>query len=799
MKFIKKSIPTPYTRILSGISKATRVLLCLSLILSIGGCTGNTKSAASSSDLQADPSQKDISESDYFSVKDLDLYEEQDGETEFVIAVVPSTDRVGIFIQVSSLTRTPEVSTDYAKTGSDEDEYYDPGYSFQNILMIYDLSGNLLTQTVLESVEDLEGQVMCAAPEEDGKFSCIIWNFDPEEYTGTFSLLTYDTEGCLSGEPRQLTGLDESFYPTSMVIDSSGNICTSASGIIYVFNHDGSLKCSILNPNSGGELFLLDGKVYTQTYISEDMTGGSSSGLCPVDIVSESLGEPVKIDGAYDKSFYFCNGKLYTDNSYGLYLLDLNTMNKTEVLLWKNTDILTAGRMNQFYMLSGDAILCLSTNYSTEITTASLLSREAKNPNNGKQILQVAGISVAGDNILQEAVIAFNRQNENYRIEIKDYDMEFDFSGYPDTAEGFNQAYRKMNSQIYMEILSGTGPDMLYESGTISLSAYKARGLLVDLNTLISEDSSFCREDYIECVLDLSETDGHLYTMPVGFCISGLLGRTSVVGDRSSWTVDEFKEMAGSLSDGTRPIYSSHSGLLWQVLTYSMDSFVDRAAGTVHFDTEEFYQLLDYASTFGVDDDLEYELTDVPEACLKKGEIALLEAVVRGPADYTAHQNYLGEAISIAGYPSTEQNGPVCCASSILAVTTESSNKDGCWEFVKMFLSEDIQQMIAGEVYDTTIPVLKTQFEKQIERAVNPNLVEYPYDALYGEETKPMTDDQVKKYRSLVDGLNTYASSDDEILSIILEEVPAYFAGQKSPEEVAMLIQDKVQILVDEQ
>ena len=50
----------------------------------------------------------------------------------------------------------------------------------------------------------------------------------------------------------------------------------------------------------------------------------------------------------------------------------------------------------------------------------------------------------------------------------------------------------------------------------------------------------------------------------------------------------------------------------------------------------------------------------------------------------------------------------------------------------------------------------------------------------------------------MVDGLDTLSISDNEIYGIVQEEAAAYFADQKSAENVAAIIQNRVQTIMDE-
>lgn len=91
---------------------------------------------------------------------------------------------------------------------------------------------------------------------------------------------------------------------------------------------------------------------------------------------------------------------------------------------------------------------------------------------------------------------------------------------------------------------------------------------------------------------------------------------------------------------------------------------------------------------------------------------------------------------------------------------------------------------------------LKTQLEAQIEKAMYPSSPEY---LMISEiEIEPMTAEQAEAYRDFINGLNTLAYQDREIISIILEEVSAYFYDQKSAEDVVALMENRVQTLIDE-
>ena len=809
--------------------KTTALSLCLALVFSIAGCaTGSNKSSVStdadgsvitdtdtagiegnsseaaenngspdensqSGDVGTDSTDAADVESDYFSVKELALYEGEEGDIISVKSVTPTGDNIAVLVQI-----TPASSQETLTGGKNETPPGETGVT--SIFLIYDSTGSQISQIDIGAKMDVQSTVLCSTVNESGNLVCVAQTGDPDSGTVERWLYTFDGDGNIAADPVKLEDMTSSFYPQGMVIDLSGNIYVSSYGRILGFNSQGETLCDISDNALNGKLFLVGDMIYADGYnygVSENI---GSYTLYAVDAAAGSLGDPITGFVQYENAVFSCRGELYTSNSSGLYTLDPATAEKSAVLLFKNTDLLTGNYTNEFYALSEDTIFCLSMILGSEQTPSlSLLSREAENPNKNKQIITLACISAASETELQKAVITFNRQSTEYRIEINDYAADFDYSTI-ENENDMNAAYDKMNDQINLEILSGSGPDILYGNYWMPLSNYESKGLLVDLNTLIEKDSSFNKADYIESVVNICETDGHLYKMPAGFYVMGLMGRKSVIGDRSGWTVDEFKTMADNLPDGIPPFsgYSTQSRLLSEALNYSMGSFVNETTGEVSFVRDEFYQLLDYAKTCGTKDGTELGLDTSPEDLLRVGQLALMDCQIYAPSFYSDFQNFVGEPISIVGYPSADKSSPVCYMNNILAISSESSQIDACWEFIKVCLSEDVQTEIAYR-YNTNgvIPVLKTEFDAQLKEAMNPEMAGTLYD-WFGNPVQAMTEVQAQEYRDLIDSLDTPASSDNEILGIILEEVPAYFNDQKSAEEVASLIQDRVQTLVYE-
>ena len=111
-------------------------------------------------------------------------------------------------------------------------------------------------------------------------------------------------------------------------------------------------------------------------------------------------------------------------------------------------------------------------------------------------------------------------------------------------------------------------------------------------------------------------------------------------------------------------------------------------------------------------------------------------------------------------------------------------------------------------------PILKSALEKQLEKEMTP---EYTKDengnekevskmtwggAMGGEsystEVYAATKEQVDRVREMINTAQNGARMDKDILNIILEEAAGYFSGQKGPDDVASVVQNRVQLYLNE-
>ena len=106
------------------------------------------------------------------------------------------------------------------------------------------------------------------------------------------------------------------------------------------------------------------------------------------------------------------------------------------------------------------------------------------------------------------------------------------------------------------------------------------------------------------------------------------------------------------------------------------------------------------------------------------------------------------------------------------------------------------------------IPVTVSAFEKHMADAMEKSYYMEDGEKVYYDDTtwigeteyplEPLTQAQVDDFKDMVNNAVYAGSFDNEIYTIITEEAEAFFAGDKTAEEVASLIQNRAKIYLGE-
>ena len=418
----------------------------------------------------------------------------------------------------------------------------------------------------------------------------------------------------------------------------------------------------------------------------------------------------------------------------------------------------------------------------------------------------------------RKAIVDFNKANDTYRIEVRDYSDQngaiITYGGAAVDKIGIGGGYefdweagmKKFNT----DIISGNIPDIIQIDSNMPFDSYIAKGLLADLYPLIDKDEEIKKEDYLPNVFKALEKDGKLYSIIPSFTVMTVIGKTSVVGDRTSWTMDEMARMMRELPDGVS-LFSemTRDQFMNYAMTLSGDSFVNYATGECHFDTDAFKRLLEMAKTFPEEINWEeiygedYDWSEYENQYRDNRTLLTVQYLSDFTALHYAEAVNFGERVSFIGFPGENGTGASINITQQFAIYSKSANTEGAWAFLRYFLTEEYQDA------QYNFPIKLSSLEKLQKQAQEPytyedengNKVEMPNTYYIGSEEIDIgypTQEEADRIMAYISGVTSIYRIDSSLMDIVNEEAGGFFAGQRSVDDVVSVIQNRVKTYLAE-
>ena len=605
-------------------------------------------------------------------------------------------------------------------------------------------------------------------------------------------------------------GPDQYFYPYNMLLSPDGTLlCTWEQGIM-AFDLSTGEKAWEIGMDTWPEnlLRLKDGNVGVLSW------GGGSYELRLIDMETKTLGDQAytvpngynAIQGAGDYDLYYTNGT----NFFGY---KVETQEEVKLFNWISCDVNNDDMSNYAVLDDGRVVGVTNTwdsNYENCTTELVTITKQPYDPSTEKTVLTLATQYVNWND--RDTIIKFNRNNDKYRIEVLDY-SEYN------TEDDYEAGLTKLKT----EIMAGNLPDILCLKG-LSGSQLAAKGLIVDLYPYMDADSELSRDDFFPNVLKAVEENGQLYSTVGSFSIQTVAAASSVVGTEPGWTYEELYAALATMPEGCEifSAYTTRDQILKTGLALDMEQYVDWVSGKCNFDSQQFIDLLNFANRFPAEFDLDnYEWTDEDDQWTRiaQGRQMLIDAYLSDfDSSILQYQSLFGgdvDDVTFIGYPSSDGQGSMLSMNSGYAITKNCKAPEGAWQFLRTFFTEEYQEKL-----EWNFPSNKNAFNARLKEAMTPvymtdgngeyildengNKIEQSQGGFgwgSGEmvEIYAMTQEQADKLIELIESTEKVANYDSAIYEIVTEQAAAFFAGQKSAEEVAKLVQSKANIFVNEQ
>ena len=410
----------------------------------------------------------------------------------------------------------------------------------------------------------------------------------------------------------------------------------------------------------------------------------------------------------------------------------------------------------------------------------------------GKKIINVCTKGI-GRSSLHDDIMMFNRFNKEYEARLTQYGAIYG-----------DEYLTHLNA----DIMAGKCPDVILyeEEGVFPLESYSQKGMLADFYELMDNDPELGREDFSD-VLKAFEWDGKLYRMITSFVMTTAAGKTSIVGEEQGLTIDRCMEIINEYPDN--PFSGEYcDGMLWTLVKWGYDNYIDDVGGKCNFESEEFIKLLVFCDGFPhepLSSSFDEDVYRKSLYAMRNGTMPFsTEAIFTFNSVRSIEYKDFCDPVTFIGYPGAGGNGTMIEPQGArFCVFANSSNSEGGWEFVKYFLTKSYQSKLVGFA---GFSVRSSVLEDQAEQAKKPvwDREEKVYAEPYyiDDSGKKViigvnTDEDNQRVYDLISGA-VEMKRNDNITDIICEEAGAYFSGQKSVEEAAEIIQNRVQNYLDE-
>ena len=399
----------------------------------------------------------------------------------------------------------------------------------------------------------------------------------------------------------------------------------------------------------------------------------------------------------------------------------------------------------------------------------------------------------------------FNSTHMDVKVDVKEY---------------YNKGGRRGKDLLLTEIMAGKIPDIIHLGDDLSsdrdpeaasrLSYYvlARKGYLEDLWPYIENDPDLGREGVIEAPLKAAEVDGGLYTIFGKVKIRATVVSENFVGDRETWTLQEMQELFQALPEDAVmfPYWVDREYALRHVFANSIETYIDRDNGTCDFNNDNFKAALEFVRGFPTESERTESAEDELADQIRSGLLMQYPFYIANSSYVQWADMYLGYGgqVRFLGVPTEDGSSGIFyeLGSRPIAMSSACQNKEAAWEFMRGTLLpqyKNYDEMNKALDGFSCLPVNRADYDLVMRASLeNKHDLFVTFGSLPYSPLHRATKENVARFEDLMNRAEGIDLCDEDVLDIIREVAGAYFAGDKTLDEAAQLIQNRVTLYVNE-
>ncbi len=599
-------------------------------------------------------------------------------------------------------------------------------------------------------------------------------------YVDDYSIKTYWTSGDVTSNFLLITDSSHTetiidmrrFFP-NMDIYSITNIIEMGNGKALIFASTDGVASAY---------FVLDLNAFTLTIYEEDMTWLE--------------------DSVYKLRYVNGYGTVVVDQE-GIRGIDFDNHNLYSILDFNNTNVNRFDVKDTYPVyISDDRIVLEGSNhaptieYSSRLSSIYVFDRADSNPNVGRMVLKLASLGSYSYSVC-DSMCRFNDTNPDYFIEIDtryviDKFMETDIS--TDYSIRSERAQQALGNQLTVDLIAGVGPDIIVDGAYYS--QLNNADYLLDLSDYVTGlDSS----NYFTNIIDEARTDGQIFQLPVTYYVEGIITAASnVTPGQTGFTYDEYLEFVNTVCNGADAV-NARTQTEFFLLGLSLMPDLMTVDGSVNYNNDAFIALAEFTR------DHINNVIVTEEDYIEEEPVAHVQHINDMLSYLNAIKGYATDRV-LLGLPTYDGRGPIVSNFSSVGIVANLSSNDqaACLDFVSILLDDNTQYMLGIEA---GIPINRNAFTEVGEAFVdlyNSNLemtlanMSEADIRNNGKNPDPLDYSTIEEFESLITTTGTWVTTDGAINAIIREEMPAFFEGQKTLDQIIEVLENRINTMINE-
>lgn len=357
-----------------------------------------------------------------------------------------------------------------------------------------------------------------------------------------------------------------------------------------------------------------------------------------------------------------------------------------------------------------------------------------------------------------------------------------------------------VRNRVLLEMAAGQGPELMWVREE-DMYVLQEKGLLMDMSELIPDD---IQEQIWPSVIQSGTVDGQLVGIKL-YVLYDMLFVSNALWEGDSWTLEDILGIMESREDWDTAFMHAWEvfgpyELLSEVLLTDLDGseFLDMEQGYCNFDSPEFIRLMEICKKYGQTQPTEQD-TEEQARLLREGDgIVWAGCLGSGIRSFSYYMNMFNDSAHIVGFPTREGGKNYITAdNTYLVVNAGAEHIEEIKELLAYLLSyeqqfDDSDESVRRDVISNCIRYDEYRNESVL-------IVSAKEDVFMKLDVKPDGSSWLEEYLELIENCEPAPRWRYTPVGMILsEELQPYFAGDKSAQETANIIQSRVSLYLAE-